>query len=75
MVVKHPERPVHLVADPENPVGMDMGLKTRMTLSTGEHASARTVDSTLIKRAQRKISRAKKGSLSRRKKVTAHAKS
>lgn len=73
VVVKHPERPVPLVV-PENPVGVDMGLKTRMTLSTGEHVPARTVNRTLIKRTQRKISRAEKGSRSRRKKVAAHAK-
>ena len=35
---------------------------------------ARTVDRTLIRRTQRKVSRAKKVSLSRRKNVTAHAK-
>ena len=74
VVVKHPERSVPLVTDTENPVGIDMGLKTRMTLSTGEHIPARTVDRTLIRRTQRKVSRAKKVSLSRRKKVTAHAK-
>ena len=74
VVVKHPERAVPIVTDPQNPVGIDMGLKTRMTLSTGEHVPARIVNSTLVKRTQRKVSRAKKGSASRRKKVTAHAK-
>ncbi len=74
VVVKHPEHSVSLVTEPENPVGIDMGLKSRMTLSTGQHLPARTVDRTLIKRTQRKLSRSKKGSLSRRKKVAAHAK-
>ena len=74
VVVKHSERPIPLVTDPENAVGVDMGLKTRMTLSTGEHIPARTVNRSLIKRTQRKISRSEKGSSSRRKKVAAHAK-
>ena len=37
VMVKHPERAVSLMSDPQNPVGVDMGLKNRMTLSAGEH--------------------------------------
>ena len=53
---------------PVNPVGIDKGLKNRLTLSDGTVIQARKPDLTAIKRKQRALSRAKKGSKSRVKK-------
>ena len=72
-MVKHPET-VLPQAEPSNPVGIDVGLRSRLTLSDGHVAPPRRVDPTRIKRTQRKLSRSKKGSGSRRKKALALAK-
>ena len=72
-VVKHPQRPI-AAKEPDNPVGIDLGLHTRLHTSDRQSLPARAVDRSAIKKTQRKVSRAKKGSLSRRKRVTAHAK-
>ena len=69
VVVKHPQRPM-AEKEPNRPVGIDLGLHT----SDGQSIPARVVDRSHIRKTQRQVSRAKKGSLSRRKKVAAHAK-
>ena len=72
-VVKHPEVDMPDVT-PVRPVGIDAGLKHRLVLSDGTTVPARKPDRARIKRAQRKLSRAKKGSESRQKKARALAK-
>ena len=49
------------------PVGIDWGVAQRLTLSTGEAVAARKIDRSAIRRHQRKLSRAKRGSNNRRK--------
>ena len=72
-VVKHP--PCDIPArEPENPVGIDLGLKHRLVVSDGACVPARRPDRTHIKRAQRKLSRAQKGSNTRRKRARTLAK-
>ena len=61
VVVRHPEREMPQV-EPSNPVGIDVGLTQRLTLSDGSVVPPRRVDASSIKRAQRRFSRAKKGS-------------
>ena len=56
-------------ARPSEPVGIDLGVKDRAILSTGETVPAVSIDRRPLRRAQRAVSRAKKGSASRRKKV------
>ena len=51
--------------EPTNPVGIDKGLTTRLALSDGRYVAARTVDDTTVRRYQRRLSRAKKGSRTR----------
>ena len=63
------ELPDTAMADERSPVGIDMGVKSRIALSTGEHIPKRSPDRTQLKKLQRKVSRAKKGSNSRKKKV------
>ncbi|MYD76253.1 MAG: IS200/IS605 family element transposase accessory protein TnpB [Gammaproteobacteria bacterium] len=53
------------------PIGVDLGLKDRAILSTGETVDAVRLDRRELKRLQRKVSRAERGSVSRRKKVNA----
>ena len=52
-------------------VGIDMGVNERMTLSTGEMLARRIQDRRRERRLRRRVSRARKGSASRRKKVRA----
>ena len=73
VVVRHPEREMPQ-AEPSNPVGIDVGLTQRLTLSDGSVVPPRRVDASSIKRAQRRFSRAKKGSRSRGKKALSLAK-
>ena len=73
VVVRHPERDMPRV-EPVNPVGVDVGLTERLTLSDGRVVPPRKVDASRIKRAQRKLSRARKGSRTRRKKAHSLAK-
>ena len=73
VVVRHPEVEMPQ-AEPSNPVGIDVGLTERLTLSDGHVVSPRKVNASRIKRAQRRFSRAKKGSRSRGKKGLSLAK-
>ena len=50
-------------------IGIDVGVKQRAVLSDGTMIPKHAVDNTRIKRLQRKVARAKRGSNSRRKKV------
>ena len=50
-------------------VGIDMGVRKRMTLSNGETIDAATGDWKKVRRAQRAVSRCKRGSWNRRKRV------
>ena len=68
-----PEREMPQV-EPSNPLGIDVGLTQRLTLSDGSVVPPRRVDASPIKRAQRRFSRAKKGSRSRGKKALSLAK-
>ena len=63
-------------AKPEvnNPVGIDMGISKRLTLSDGETVENREIDRKKIIRLQRSVSRKKKGSNNRRKAVSLLAK-
>ena len=72
-VVRHPpcEMPVK---EPVNPAGIDRGLKVRLALSDGTFIPAREPDRSAIKRSQRRLSPAQKGSNTRRKKALALAK-
>ena len=73
VVVRHPEREMPQV-EPSNPLGIDVGLTQRLTLSDGSVVPPRRVDASSIKRAQRRFSRAKRGSRSRGKKALSLAK-
>ena len=74
VVVRHPEGEIPQV-EPSNPVGIDVGLTQRLTLSDGSVVPPRRkIDASSIKRAQRRFSRAKKGSRSRGKKALSLAK-
>ena len=66
MVLKHPDRelPERPVA---NPVGIDKGIRHRMTLSDGTRIPARTVDLKTIIKKQRILSRAVKAHQDREK--------
>ena len=57
------------VIDRRDPVGIDMGIRSRMTLSTGEQESKRVIDRKGIVRRQRKVSKAQRGSNNRKKRV------
>ena len=59
--------------EPLSPVGVDKGLRSRLTLSDGTSVAARDPDLGNIKRRQRALSRAKQGSRSRSKKRKALA--
>ena len=53
----------------EGAVSMDMGVRKRLALSTGETIEPRAVDRTREDELRRKVSRSKKGSANRRKRV------
>jgi len=57
-----------------NPVGIDMGISKRLTLSDGETVEKREIDRKKLIRLQRSVSRKKKGSNNRRKAVSLLAK-
>ena len=59
--------------EPTNPVGIDKGLTTRLAFCDSRYVAARTVDNTTVRRYQRSLARAKKGSRSRAKKRAALA--
>ena len=82
-IVKKPKRvEVHLgyelpnvdLREALNPVGIDLGVKNRMTLSTGETVEKRQADTSRTKRLQRSVSRKQNGSNNRRKAVQSLAK-
>ena len=58
----------------DNPVGIDMGISKRLTLSNGETVEKREVDRRRLIRLQRSVSRKNKGSNNRRKAVSLLAK-
>ena len=58
----------------DNPVGIDMGISKRLTLSNGETVEKRELDRRRLIRLQRSVSRKKKGSNSRKKAVSLLAK-
>ena len=57
-----------------NPVGIDMGVSKRLTLSNGETVEKREIDRSRLIRLQRSVSRKQKGSNNRRKSVSLLAK-
>ena len=61
-------------AAPTQPVGIDAGVAHRFTLSDGRHVERRDLDRRKLRRLQRRVARAKRGSSGRRKKVAALAK-
>ena len=61
--------PKQMSRKPKNPVGIDAGIERHVTLSTGGNMQGRKIDRRRLKRLQRTVSRAKRGSRSRRKKV------
>ena len=58
----------------DNPVGIDMGISKRLTLSDGKTVEKREIDRKKLIRLQRSVSRKKKGSNNRRKAVSLLAK-
>ena len=65
------EVPLPLDTAPQCPVGIDAGVVRRITLSDGRHVDRRDLDRCKLRRLQRCVSRAKRGSASRRRKVKA----
>ena len=63
-----------MIDKPVAPVGIDVGVKYQLTCSDGMHMPGRSEDHRRTKRLQRLVSRAKKGSNSRRKKIALLAK-
>lgn len=62
------------VEEARNPVGIDVGIEKRLTLSDGRTVEKREIDYSHLIRLQRSIYRKKKGSNNRRKAVSAFAK-
>ena len=58
----------------DNPVGIDMGISKRLTLSNGRALEKRKIDRRKLIRLQRSVSRKKKGSNNRKKAVSLLAK-
>ena len=65
-VMEHPDDPV---TDKRPPVGIDVGITNRIALSTGATEPKRELQREKIKVRQRHVSRAKRGSNNRRKRV------
>ncbi len=61
------ERMIEVTPDPRPMVGVDLGIKSRIALSTGETVPGVRIDRTELKRRQRRLSKAKRGSRNRRK--------
>ena len=64
---------IHEIADAEpapsiNPIGIDVGIRSRITCSNGYQTGKNELDRTELKRRQRILSKAVKGSNNRRKK-------
>ena len=68
------EKTIDVVPCDSEPVGIDVGVAKQATLSTGEALSKRVPNTRRMKRLQRKLSRAKRGSRNREKKRLAYAK-
>ncbi len=68
------ELPTPEVKPGSTPVGIDMGISKRLTLSNGETVEKREMDRRRLIRSQRSVSRKKKGSNNRRKAVSLLAK-
>ena len=68
------ELPTPEIEPVSNPVGIDMGISKRLTLSTGETVEKRKIDRKKLIRLQRSVSRKVKGSNNRRKAVRLLAK-
>ena len=68
------ELPTPEVKPVTNPVGIDMGISKRLTLSSGETVEKREIDRKKLIRLQRSVSRKVKGSSNRRKAVRLLAK-
>ena len=66
VVADHGE--VVVAPDKREPVGVDVGVKVNCSLSNGAQYAPLSLDDRARKKAQRRLSRAKRGSLSRRKK-------
>ena len=65
---------VEVVKETTRPVGIDMGISKRLTLSDGETVEKREIDRRKLKRLQRSVSRKRKGSSNRKKAVSLLAK-
>ena len=72
IVIRLPE--AESLADTRSLIGIDLGVKANCTLSDGMQYAPIRLDDSKRKRAQRRVSKAKRGSLSRRKKKAALAK-
>ena len=59
---------------PERPVGIDLGVRSQVAFSDGQVVPGRREDRRRVRRLQRRVSRANRGSHSRRKKVATLAK-
>ena len=68
------ERELEVQADNRPPVGIDVGIKSQVALSTGETSPGMKDDTSRVKGLQRKLSRAKRGSNNRQKIKTALSK-
>ena len=67
------ELPAVTVADVRPPVGVDLGVAARVTLSTGHQEPKRVLDRRELRRRQRRLSRAQRGSGNRYKRRRAMA--
>ena len=65
---------VETIKEINNPVGIDLGISKRLTLSNGETVERRQIDRKKLIRLQRSVSRKVKGSKNRRKAVSLLAK-
>ena len=63
-----------ITEDTRAPVGIDVGIRARVTLSGGEIVPGTTLDRAQLRHRQRRVSRARRGSNARRKKCAGLAK-
>ncbi|MDE2876967.1 MAG: transposase [Gemmatimonadota bacterium] len=61
------ERQIEVIPDRRPMVGLDMGIKARVALSTGQTVPGVRIDRRELKRRQRRLSKARRGSRNRRK--------
>lgn len=74
VALSYEETPPETLKEIVNPVGIDMGVFKRLTLSNGETVEKREIDRSRLTRLQRSVSRKQKGSNNRRKSVSLLAK-